>query len=157
MATFGNTNVEDTSTSGWQNYPGACKFTLSETAIIQSITLYVNAGYGDIRLAIYDDDAGDPGALQCETASEATDAGWNTLNTATNPTLSPGTYWLAWHIANDGENIRNKAGTSNQLAYRFHEYGAFPDPFTPEWYADEEYSIYSTYTTTIVGGFTHIF
>jgi len=160
MAWFGNQDIQNQGATNWATYLGASKYALSEEGQISSISLYLYAAAGNIRFAIYTDDAGAPDALQCETGIESAGVGWNTIDTTTNPTLPAGNYWLAWQVDSDTSNLSVLNGDANQHAYLSHAWGAFPDPFgTPDAYQAYAYSIYATYGAPppTVGGYAAIF
>lgn len=159
MAWFGNQSLEDKGFIDWAGYLGASKYTLGEEGQISSISLYLYAAAGNIRLAIYTDDGGAPDALQCESGIEGAGVGWNTIDTTTTPTLSAGTYWLAWQVDNVSTNISALDGDANQHAYVTHTWGAFPDPFGSPSYDIYAYSIYATYGVPAppVGGYAAVF
>lgn len=158
MATFGNTAIKAGLNTGASGLIWAVKYALAEEGQITSISVYLGAVAGDIRHAIYSDNAGAPDALQCETNPATAAVGWNTINTITNPTLPPGNYWIATQVSSDTSEQRDQAGTTNQMAGASHAWGAFPDPFgTPYSYGDYDFSYYSTYTPSPEEGFAHVF
>lgn len=157
MPTFGNATLKTTNAAGQNGYLFAFKHSLTEAGKIDSISLYVLVAAGNIRLAIYSDSAGSPGALLCQTASQTAVEGWNTLIPTTLPTLAAGTYWLAFQVSSATLQIRYQAGAANQRAYRTFTYNAFPDPFGTPTLDAYTYSIYATYTLPVVGGYAAIF
>lgn len=159
MAWFGNQEILDQGMIEWKGFVGASKYTLTEAGTIESLSLYLYVADGNVRYAIYSDDAGAPGALQCETPGREASSGWFEIDTETNPTLPAGTYWLAWQVFRDTVNISALDGDANQHAFIAHAWGDFPDPFGTPSYDIHAYSIYATYTAAppVVGGYAAIF
>lgn len=157
MPTFGNTNVEDEYHWDQTGIITGDKFALTEEGTIQSIHFYAYEGTGNMRLAIYDDDAGAPNALQCETNSEAISTGWNQLTPTTTPTLPAGDYWLCYQFDSATPNIALTPGAANQQYEEDQAYGAFPATASPDRYWAYYDSIYATYAVPIVGGFAYVF
>jgi len=53
---------------------------MSENGIAQSISVRVESGSGNMRLALYNDVSGEPGRLLVESASTAVTTGWNEID-----------------------------------------------------------------------------
>ncbi len=72
--------------------------TLAQTAVIQSLSFYVNTMGGDLRLGVYDTTGagGNPGALKAQTNVFTPTLGWNTANVTIPVQLAAGNYWLAY-------------------------------------------------------------
>lgn len=150
MATFGTTSEAGTSTGGASTTLVATKYALSETAYTVSIHVYTPTS-GNVKGAIYSDNAGAPNALLVaqNTQAAATGGQWNTI-TISEISLSVGNYWVA--IKTDTNNMRAyKAGGASQAAY----YGSdtysnsFASTFpTPSGYQNNDYVCYVTYNTT---------
>jgi len=158
MNTFGNTTIKATLVGEASGFLAAVKYPLAEEGQIISISIYLSPAVGDIRCAIYSDDAGAPNALQCETGIAATAVGWNVLATNTNPVLQPGNYWIAIQVTSDTSKFRTQAGSTNQGAYRAFAWAAFPNPFgTPDVYQDDDGSFYSSYNPIAERAFAQIF
>lgn len=158
MPTFGNTNIEDELSFDLTEAVYGSKFSLTEQGTIQTIHLYLYTAAGNLRLAIYNDNAGAPNELQCETNSEAASTGWNELTPTTTPTLSAGTYWICLQVDSSTSHLGEGSGDTNQTYGDNHTYGTFPDPATPDDYWDVVLSIYATYSVpTAEGGYTAIF
>src|SRR5258706_7356201 len=96
--TMGETNILSTDDNGNGNLLCAQNATLSQTAIIESLSFYVTNAAGNLRMGIYDDSGpnGGPGAKQAATNSMTPDTGWNTADVIIPVSLAPGTYWLAY-------------------------------------------------------------
>jgi len=158
MATFGNTTIKPDPTYIMSGIIFGTKYPLAQEGQITSISVYLSAAAGDIRHAIYSDDAGAPDALQCETDPAAAAIGWNPLNTLTNPTLQPGDYWIVTQVSSDISEVRTTVGDPDQGFWLFRAWGAFPDPCpTPHFYVFSDHSNYSTYNPISERAFAHIF
>lgn len=97
-------------------------------------------------MAIYSDNAGKPGALKATTnESTPTSTGWLTLNTTTNPSLTAGTYWIAFLTENATMTCRIKT-MANGSRIATQAYGAFPSnwPTAGDVKWDVVYSLYAT-------------
>jgi hypothetical protein len=96
--TMGETTVFGSDDSGNGNLLVVQNATLSQTATLQSLSFYVNAAAGNLRLGIYDATGpnGGPGALKAQTNAFAPVVGWNTQNVISPVSLSAGAYWLAY-------------------------------------------------------------
>src|SRR5262249_22764204 len=94
--TMGETNIVPTDDSGNANLLVAQSATLAAQATIQSLSFYVTAAGGNLRLGIYDSTgpSGGPGAKKAETNQIVPAVGWNTANVTAPVDLPAGTYWL---------------------------------------------------------------
>ena len=112
---FGETNISSNGDSNNANYLLAQSATLSGSGTIQSLSFYVTAAAGKLRLGIYDatGPSGGPGNLLAQTTStNVTTTGWNTINVTTPVALAAGTYWLAYTPNNGGLGFVNDGGVS---------------------------------------------
>lgn len=139
---IGNQTILPTSGTGSSSYLYAHPSNLWTMSKINSISIYVaaNPNSGNLRLGIYDDNAGKPGTLQAWTNEFIPTAGaWNTQNVTTPKNLPRGTYWLAWQPSNDTLDVRKTNTGPKTSGYSYpRTYGPLPTTFpaTP----------YSTYT-----------
>jgi len=79
-----------------QDYIWADKFTASVTGVMDQFRIKVN-GAGNVKVAVYADDAGEPGALlNAVNAGQAVTAGWNTISFPSTQLTSGTGYWLAF-------------------------------------------------------------
>ena len=127
--TIGDTTVENSNDYGNGNTLVVQQATLSQAATIQSLSLYVNALGGNLRLGLYDDNAGSPGALKCSTNEfTPTSTGWNTQNVVTQVSLTAGTYWLAYLPQSNslGYKANPSSGTAHWVNFN---YGPLPATF----------------------------
>ncbi len=122
QAIIGETTVLTQPDNGNANLLLTQNATLTKQAVLNSISFYVTNASGNVRLGVYDatGPSGGPGTLKAQTASFAAVKGWNTKLTTTQPTLNPGTYWLAFLPSSNGlsfvkgqgyGSIVNSAGT----------------------------------------------
>ena len=120
--------------------------TLAQSGILQNINIYVDALAGQIRLGIYEDNAGSPGALLAETAVFDAAPGWNEQITTSTPTLEAGTYWLAFLSDDNNLEVGVEAGTgiSRNINYTF---AALPNTFPGS--STNETANYSLYATLV--------
>ena len=96
--TMGETTVFGSDDSGNGGLLLVQDATLAQTATLQSLSFYVNAAAGNLRLGIYDATGpnGGPGALKAQTNAFAPVVGWNTQSVITPVLLPAGAYWLAY-------------------------------------------------------------
>ncbi len=137
-----------TSTSGNRR---AMPFTMPETGTVQSVTMYHTAGSGNMILAVYDGE-GTPQDLIGITASTAVSGttGWQTINLTSPVVVSGGsTLWLAW-VYETNPGIAYQTGSPGRYDAGVGWSGGMPDPYGTGSQADYLYSIYATYSTTLM-------
>ncbi len=79
-----------------QDYIWADKFTASVTGAMDQFRIKVN-GSGNVKVAVYADDSGEPGALlNAVNTGQAVTAGWNTISFPDTSLISGTDYWLAF-------------------------------------------------------------
>ncbi len=121
--------------------------TLPNSGIAKSMSIYVNnPSAGQLRLGIYADDAGAPGALLAETAAFTPILGWNTQNLVTEPTLHTGAYWLAFVPSNNGMQFAFTPATEGH-EFTAHSFAPLPNPFTAS--TTNQAGTFSVYATLI--------
>ena len=128
--TMGETTITPNSDSGNANLLLAQQASLSQTATIQSMSFYVTAAAGKLRLGIYNatGPGGGPGTKIAETAEITPVVGWNTANVTSQVSLPAGTYWLAYLPSSNSLGFRN-AQTGSTKYYSL-TYGALPTTFS---------------------------
>lgn len=128
--TLGETSILGVDDSGNANLLIAQPVTLAQAAQIQSMSFYISAVAGHLRLGVYDASgpSGGPGALLAQTAEFTPIIGWNTQNVVTPVQLSPGAYWLAYLIESD--NLHFAMATSGVARWYNYTYGALPTTFS---------------------------
>jgi hypothetical protein len=121
-------NVDDT---GNGNLLLAQQATLAQAAKLESLSFYVTAAAGMLRLGVYDATGpnGGPGAKKAETAEIATAAGWNTTPVVAPVSLPAGAYWLAY-LPSDNALQFKRDGAVGMIAYYAFPYGPLPDTFS---------------------------
>jgi glucose/arabinose dehydrogenase/PKD repeat protein len=104
---------------------------LSQPGTLQSLSFYVTAAAGGLRLGIYDatGPGGGPGAKLAETNAFTPVVGWNTANVIPPVALAPGDYWLAYlPESNDLEFRANRE--IGQFLYYSYPFGPLPETFS---------------------------
>lgn len=151
MATFGKTDVGE-STGGWDAaYTWVCRYQLTEDGIVTAIDVYNGdvTPTGTVRVAIYNESGGLPNNLVVgPTDAQAAVTGWNSF-TGLNVSLSAGYYWIAvyWSEGQSGGR-KYDAGDTDQAHIVS---GNMPDPYgTPLVSYDDAISMYATYTSAVV-------
>ena len=109
IVALGETTVLTTTDSGNGGLLVAQQATLSQAAVLQSMSFYVVTAAGSVRLGIYGATGpnGGPGSKIAETAQITPVVGWNTANVTTQPSLPAGTYWLAYFASSSSLAFRN--------------------------------------------------
>ncbi len=147
--TMGETTVLTTDDGSNGNLLLAQRATLSQPATVVSLSFYVTAAAGNLRLAIYDatGPGGGPGAKKAETNSITPIAGWNTANTIVSVPLPAGIYWLAYLPSSNNLQFRVMRG-SGATKYASYTYAAMPAtfPVSPS-SCDCYWSLYATLVT----------
>jgi hypothetical protein len=146
---FGRTTVATSTSAGMTaDYKRGTPFTLSDTGTLTSFSAYLDGNGGasgsqDIRMVLYQDAGGVPGALVAQSRSVTINAGmapqWIRF-TAPHTTLAPGTYWIVLHTGNVQGVARNYGDGSTS-------WYAAPDPFWDG--ASQQFGTGSTGTTTL--------
>ena len=121
--TIGDTNIEAVADGNNGSLLVAEQVALSQTATIQSLSFYVTAAHGTLRLGIYDASgpSGAPKVLKAQTNSFAPRVGWNTHNVITPASLPPGNYWLAYLPSSNNLSfvMQNNSGNCRYIRYFF--------------------------------------
>lgn len=151
--TFGKTTVGALSAASGSNVLHAERKELLEDGNVTSLTIYVGSPIttSKLKMAIYADSSGVPGALLAVTEEKVVVAGfegWLTFNLLTPTPLTAGFYWLSWWDESGKDYWRDFVPITGNMLYRRVTYDTFPDPFgTPDdWLDNEEHSLYGTYT-----------
>ena len=144
---FGDTNIETDDDNGNSNLLLAQQATLSYAGTIQSLSFYVTAAAGNLRLGIYDatGPSGGPGNLLAQTNGFVPITGWNKQNVITPVALAAGNYWLAYLPDNDGLSFKKENNTGPCKLYAY-TYGAMPATYstTPTDCSNTNWSFYAT-------------
>lgn len=104
---------------------------LAQPGTLHSLSFYVTAAAGDLRLGIYDATGlgGNPGAKLAETNAFTPVVGWNTVNLLTPVALAAGDYWLAYLPSSNGLEFRADR-TIGTFKYYAHAFGPMPATFS---------------------------
>jgi glucose/arabinose dehydrogenase len=105
--TIGETTVFSDNDGGNGNLLLVQDATLTQAATLQSLSFYVTAASGSLRLGLYDASGpgGGPGALKAQTSAFNPVVGWNTANVVAPVSLPAGNYWLAYLPSSNGLNF----------------------------------------------------
>ena len=141
--TLGETTVLAVDDFGNSNLVLAQRVDLSENATIGDVSVYVAHAVGQMRLGVYADAGGNPGALRAQTAAFTPTVGWNTQPVQTPVELSAGVYWLAY-LAQSNELLL-KAGAGGEARGFSQPFGPLPESFgTLPLSAAVHWSLYAT-------------
>jgi len=145
----GETTVLSSNDSGNGNLLLVQDATLSQAATLQSLSFYVNAAGGNLRLGVYDASGpgGGPGTLKAQTNAFTPVVGWNTANVIAPVSLPIGNYWLAYLPSSSSLNFAANFSIGS-YKYATFPFGPMPATFpgitgqgTTHW------SLYGTLTT----------
>jgi hypothetical protein len=122
--------------------------TLSQTATVQTLSFYLNAASGNLRLGIYDatGPGGGPGALKAQTNAFTPVIGWNTAPVITPISLPAANYWLAYLPSSNSLNFATNFSIGS---YKFANFTFGPMPATFPAIAGQgttHWSLYGTLT-----------
>ena len=145
--TIGDTSVLSTDDYGNGGLVVSQPADLSQGATVQSISFRVNTAAGQLRMGIYDSNAGgNPRTLMAATAEFTPVVGWNTQPVVAPLSLAPGKYWLAYAPSSDGLHFASQPGGVN-AAYFSRPYQPLPATFsTSPNFVAWHWSFYATLT-----------
>jgi hypothetical protein len=126
--TMGETSILSNDDYGNGGMLVAQQVTLSQDATVQSMSFYVASPAGRLRLGIYDDASGKPGALKAQTADITPVIGWNTQNVLSPIDLTAGTYWLVYMP--ESSNLHFRMTFSGSARWYSYPFGALPATFS---------------------------
>jgi hypothetical protein len=130
---LGQTSVLGTVDSGNGGWLIAQPITLGKVASLQSLSFYVSATSGSLRMGVYDASGPSqmPGRKLAETA-ELTPAqvGWATGNVTQTATLQPGKYWIVYLCSSNAMQSRRTPNGGGEAYYYQFAYGALPATFS---------------------------
>jgi hypothetical protein len=147
---LGNTEIFGLASSSTNRR--AMPVTFTEAGQIQSISVYHNAGSGNVILGVYSDLAGKPSALLGVTPSTAvrTTAGWQTVSLTTTVTVTSGQkVWLAWVFENAPYIRYVSTSTPASVVGGTWSLG-MQSTYGTSYNANFKFSVYCTYTTGAV-------
>ena len=151
---IGETTITPSADNGNANLVLAQQATLFQSASIQSLSFYVTMAAGKLRLGVYDatGPSGGPGTKLAETAEITPTTGWNTAATTAHPTLTAGTYWLAYFPSDN--NLAFRKSDTSSVSSRVYNvtYGLLPNTLTtPTSTTPSHWSLYATLTIASSG------
>jgi hypothetical protein len=126
----------------------AMPVTFSEAGDIQSITIYHDAGTGNLLMGVYSDQSGLPSSQLGVTTATLVNSttGWQRVSLTSPVTVTPGqTVWLAWVFQNN-TGVRYMAGTPGRAQSTATWSSGMPATFGAATIAGNKFSIYCTYT-----------
>jgi hypothetical protein len=95
------------------------RISVHQTAVIKSLSLYVESGSGNMRMALYNDDSGKPGQKIATTEDFAVTTGWNTKDLNYQLQLLPGEdYWIGYQTDSDNLAVKTEAAGGNNYSYQ---------------------------------------
>ncbi len=145
---IGDQTIESTADGGHANHIEAFKETLSQTATIQSLSIYLSTAQGQMYLGIYTDASGYPGTLEATTAEFKPTTGWNTVNVQTPVSLPAGTYWIVFLPQSTSAVFQSNGGVSGTEEIVHYSIAALPSTFPSGGTASTNTdSFYGTLTT----------
>ena len=128
--TIGETTVLGGNDNGNGNLLIVQNATLLQSATIQSLSFYVTAASGQLRLGVYDatGPGGGPGTLKAQSNAFTPVVGWNTANVITPVSLPAGNYWLAYLPSSSSLNfaVNSSIGSYKYATFTF---GSMPATF----------------------------
>lgn len=144
-----------TDDSGNGNLLCANRAMLAQPATVQSLSFYITAPAGKLRLGIYDatGPSGGPGTKIAETSELTPAVGWNTANVIRPVLLAAGNYWLSYLPSSNGLSFVKAGGGSGKFSD--FPYGVMPSTFpsNPS-LTGSQFSIYATLTPAQPPSFT---
>lgn len=146
--TVGNTTVFGSNSTSANRR--AMPYTMPETGIISSISMYHQGGSGDMILAVYDGTSSAPGSRIATTSATpvSSSTGWQTINLTSSVTVTGGsTIWLAW-VYESNPGIAYSSGSPGRAQASATWSGGMPSSFGSSSTANYLYSIYATYAPT---------
>jgi hypothetical protein len=129
----------------------AIPVTFNESGQIQSISVYHNAGSGNVILGVYSDAGGKPSALLGATPSTAvrTTAGWQTVTLTTFVSVTSGQkVWLAWVFQNAPYTRFTSTSTPASITSDYTWSTGITPTFGTSYNTNIKWSVYCTYTPT---------
>ena len=122
-------NVIGVGEKTWTQQNGNTLHAQKFTAVAGQLnTIYVkSAGAANAKVALYADNAGEPGTLLGYSVSKAIVAGWNAITLITPVVLSAGSYWLSSVCDSSSKTLRiATGGTARYVAMTYTD--PFPNP-----------------------------
>jgi hypothetical protein len=166
IATANNTNVDPSITPGTTNLGNtsqgassgafvgisAVKVTVSATGTLQSLSMFQTGSSGTAyNLGLYGDNgSGAPGSLIAQCTPSTSVIGLATLNTTTQPTLTPGSYYVAVMNASGLSGYYNSSGAGFYNNSQSYGTGSMPATWPAASTGAFDFSLYLTMTVGAV-------
>lgn len=152
MGTFGNTGTGTGEDGGWSTLCVVCRYQASETGTVTDISFYLKTAVsGNLKLGIYADSSGNPGALLYGGGSFAVSGiGWKNQTGLSVAVTAGNYYWIAFRPDSDSMDTGYDTGVANQMRYKSVAFASvWPDPYgSDEGNSTEADCVYATYTVT---------
>lgn len=114
----GNTDVLGDSEATTADHTEMNRITVHQTAEIKELSVFVESGEGNMRLALYGDDSGKPGTLIAKTEDFTAVSGWNTHPVNWQVQLLPTEdYWIGYQTDGDEVVVRTEPTGGNHFSY----------------------------------------
>jgi hypothetical protein len=141
---IGETNILSNDDAGNGDLLIAQQAVLSQDATLESLSFYVSNADGELRLGVFADNNGAPGAFVAETDAFTPVVGWNTRNVLSPVLMPAGTYWLAY--LPESNDLRFRVGGSGPASYYNYPFGSMPATFSDTTEsADVHWSLYASF------------
>jgi len=151
--TIGETAIGPLDDNGNGDLLLAQEASLPTPATIQSLSFYVTAAAGQLRLGIYDSTGpdGGPGAKKAEIDEITPVVGWNIANVVKPVSLPAGNYWLTYLPSSSDLAFRKIRTTGTGSKYYTYPYAVLPDTFDPQppGSSISHWTLYATLTTSV--------
>ena len=135
MPVFGITTTDGLGEPTGPNYKNVSKFTLSESGLVNKLSLFMFAAVGtaQVRGALYADSSGSPAAFKAVgsefTVVDGAGLAWFDSTISPSVLLAPGDYWLGFNSTGGGLRLVYHSVAGNRK-YGPETYSASPsDPF----------------------------
>jgi uncharacterized repeat protein (TIGR02543 family) len=131
----------------------AAPYTMPEAGQLQSLSIYHEAGSGQMLLGVYADSSGQPGSRLgvTDTTTVSSTAGWQTVALQSPVSVSAGQrIWLAWVFENN-QGLRAIDGTPGRASSPATWSDGLPTTFGAATVADYIYSLYASYSPASTG------
>jgi hypothetical protein len=108
------------------------KVTLGQAnvSLIQTVSAYISAGFGEMQAALYSDSSGTPAnLLEVSYIAHVYGPGWQSV-AFTPVAYTPGTYWLAVEATNSAKVLYSTAYGGDLFQYT--PFNTWPSPADPQ-------------------------
>ncbi|MCE5228085.1 hypothetical protein LLG95_00620, partial [bacterium] len=127
---LGNTSVLGDADYNMAGYLVAYRVSLAQAGVLNDLNIYAKTAGGNMRLGLYSDASGKPGALLASTNDFTTVAGWNSAAVTTpDVTLQPGYYWLCMEASSNSLVLAAQSSGGVHAYCSGWSYAALPSTF----------------------------